>query len=527
MESQVKRATGSPSPKLSPAVLVKNDAPVAPDDSTTATILALPTASTAGRLAVQKDRFPQNLPQKLGLVLAQNGIAYAVAGGMGNPYALPVGGKQLNNVIREIALSEDFKLRKAELSEINSSLQARAEMAGIARDVWNRVAPISGGIEIDLGDDKHTRVKVTAGKVEILSSGSESVFFRSNGSKPFVMPAETGNHRLLRKYVNADAVSITLLTAWLSYTLAHPKITTTNYVVLVLQGNQGSGKSSLCKNVIQPLVDPSMVGVQMLPTNSRDLAVIAQHAHLLCFDNVREFKQSISDMLCVASTGGALNARQLFSDADQSVLRLHVAMVLNGIHSFIDQPDLAQRCLPIQLLPLPENKRKSEADFVRDFQADAPAIFRGLLELIADVLMHLPTSKASSPERMLDFVLWLAAMETAANAPEGAFQSVYSDALRRGQGESLQENALASAIVAFAENVDDFWSGTPSELLDKLNKHTGRGTQRSQDWPQTPIALSKRLTPLVASLQTQGITVTFHRGKQRTIKIQTEENNNG
>lgn len=522
MELLRKTATGSPSPKLSPAVLVKNDAPGAPGApvaSASATILALPTASPVGRLVTQKERFPQNLPLKLGLILGQNGTAYAVTTGMGNPYALPVGSRQLNNVIREIAQSEDFKLRKPELNEINSSLQARAEMAGIARDVWNRVAPINGGIEIDLGDDKHTRVKVTAGKVEIISSGSGSIFYRSAGAKPFVMPAETGNIDLLRKYVNADAVSITLFTAWLSYTLAHPKVSTTNYVVLVLQGNQGSGKSSLCKNVIQPLVDPSAIGVQILPTNIRDLAVIAQHAHMLCFDNVRGFKQAVADMLCVASTGGALSARQLFSDADQHVLRLHVAMVLNGIHSFIDQPDLAQRCLPIHLLPLQESKRKSEIVFVNEFQADAPVIFRGLLDLIAEVLVHLPDAKPSSPERMLDFVHWLTAMEKAAKIPAGIYQSAYSDVLRQGQGESLQENALAAAIVEFSDNVDDFWSGTPSDLLAKLNQRTGREIQRSHDWPQTPIALSKRLISLQAGLLSQGISVELHRGKYRTITI--------
>lgn len=491
-------------------------APVAPDAPASAAVLALP---PLGKLVPQKDRFPQNLPQKLGLVLGQNGTAYAITAGMGNPYALPVGSRQLNNVIREIAQSEEFKLRKPELNEINSSLQARAEMAGITRDVWNRVAPIDGGIEIDLGDDKHTRVKVTAGKVETITSGSQSVFYRSAAAKPFVMPAETGNLGLLRKYVNADAVSITLLTAWLGYTLSHPKVTTTNYVVLVLQGNQGSGKSSLCKNVIQPLVDPSVIGVQILPTNSRDLAVIAQHAHLLCFDNVRGFKQPIADMLCVASTGGAMSSRQLFSDADQHVLHLHVAMVLNGIHAFIDQPDLAERCLPIHLLPLQENKRKSESDFVREFQADAPVIFRGLLDLIAGVLVHLPSAKPIYPQRMMDFVLWLAAMEKEAKIPAGIYQSAYSEVLRQGQGESLQENALAAAIVEFAENVDDFWSGTPSELLAKLNQKTGRGTQRSQDWPQTPIALSKRLIPLQAGLLSQGISVELHRGKHRTITI--------
>jgi hypothetical protein len=519
MESQVKHAVRSPSPKLqsvSAATPVAPDAPVAP---ASATVLTLPTVPQNAGLASRQAKFPQNLVRTLGLILGQNGVAYAVTSGTGNPYALPVGSRQLNNVIRQLAQDEAVKLRKADINDINNSLQAQAEIAGITRNVWNRVAPVAGGVEIDLGDEKHTRLRVTAGKVDVVSHDSDTVFYRTAVTQRFVMPAEAGNIGLLKKYVNADAASALLLTAWLSFTLAHPKVSTTNYVILVLQGNEGSGKSALSKNVIQQLIDPCLVGVQMLPTNERDLAVIAQNAHLLCFDNVREFKRSVADILCVASTGGAISSRQLFTDADQHVLQLHVAMVLNGIHSFIDQPDLAQRCLPIHLRPIPKNQRKLEAELVREFQADAPAIFRGLLDLIAQVFTYLPTAKATHPERMMDFVLWLAAMEEAAGIPAGTYQSAYSEALNQGQRDGLQENALASAIVEFAEHIDDFWTGTPSDLLIKLNKSVSAGTLRSRDWPQNAIALSKRLVPLQASLQSQGIKVELHRGKFRTITI--------
>jgi hypothetical protein len=503
-----------------------SDAHVASVAPASAAIHMLPTAPSNTGVVNRQDRFPQNLTRKLNIALGQNGTAYAVTSGSDNSYALPVGSRQLNNVIRQLAQNEEVKLRKADIGDINSSLQAQAEMSGVTREVWNRVAPILAGIEIDLGDEGHTRVRVTAGKVDIISQGSDTVFYRTAVTQPFVMPAEVGNIELLKKYVNADAVAATLLTAWMSFTLAHPKVSTTNYVILVLQGNEGSGKSALSKNVIQPLIDPCLVGVQMLPASERDLAVIAQNAHLLCFDNVREFKRSVADILCVASTGGAISSRQLFSDADQHVLHLHVAMVLNGIHSFIDQPDLAQRCLPIQLRPISKEKRKLEAELVREFQADAPAIFRGLLDLIAKVFIHLPTAKATSPERMMDFVLWLAAMEKAAGIPAGIYQAAYSEALNQGQRDSLQENTLASAVVEFAEHIDDFWTGTPSELLAKLNKSLSAGMQRSRDWPQNAIALSKRLVPLQASLQSQGIKLELHRGKHRKITITTERNSN-
>lgn len=198
----------------------------------------------------------------------------------------------------------------------------------------------------------------------------------------------------------------------LSYTLAHPKLATTKYVILLLQGEQGSGKSFLCQ-IIQSLIDPNNVGIQILPTNGKDLAIAAQNSHVLIYDNVRGFKQMMADLMCIASTGGALSSRQLYTDADQAIQRLHVALILNGIHDFVNQPDLAQRCLPIHFKPLPAQIRRSESDLMREFECDLPAIQRGLFDLIANILQHLPSVEITKHERMIDFVRWLAAMEKA------------------------------------------------------------------------------------------------------------------
>ena len=194
--------------------------------------------------------------------------------------------------------------------------------------------------------------------------------------------------------------------------------------------------------------------------------------------------------------------------------------MINGIHSFIDQPDLAQRCLPIEMLSFAEKDRKSEKLILQELNEDMPLIMRGLYDLIADVLNYLPTVQATHPERMIDFVLWLAAMEVALKVPPGVYQAAFSDVVNQGQLDSLLDNSLASAVVDIANNNSD-WSGTPAELLSKLNQSIDRNTLRDRDWPANPIALSKRLKPLVASLSTQGIHISFLRGKNRTINITT------
>jgi hypothetical protein len=89
--------------------------------------------------------------------------------------------------------------------------------------------------------------------------------------------------------------------------------------------------------------------------------------------------------------------------------------------------------------------------------------------------------------------------------------------------DSLQENPLATAVMAFAEDLQDGqWTGTPTELMLTLNLRSGG---KSRDWPQNAIALSKRLQSLQAALRRQGIEVQLGRGRERRITIAQMEGN--
>jgi hypothetical protein len=157
---------------------------------------------------------------------------------------------------------------------------------------------------------------------------------------------------------------------------------------------------------------------------------------------------------------------------------------------------------------------------VKELEDDMPSIFRGLLDLIAAVFQHLPEAEVTNPERMLDFVIWLAAMEKAHGIPPGTFQAAYSDSLHQSQMDSLLDNSLGAALIEFADRMKaNKWSGTPAQLHKELNDLTTTGTTYSREWPQNPIALSKRLNALKSSLLTQGVSVEFSRGKKRIITI--------
>lgn len=491
------------------------------DESTPPAVTELATDLTDIVPVIIPARFPNNLPRQLNLIRAQNGKAHSVRHDKRNPYVLAVGTRPLNNIIRDAAQNEGITLRQAAITEVNHILQAKVDMTGVAADVWYRVAPVAGGIEIDSGDDDHTRYRITAGQVEIIGEGSETLFCRTPLMQPMARPGPVGDIRLLKKYVNLDFQSFFLFTAWLSYTLANPKLPTSKYVILVLQGGQGSGKSAISKLLIQ-LLDPSFTGVRVLPREPKDLAIATQAAHVLCYDNLRSLSHAMADTLCISSTGGSLASRQLYTDADQQVISLHGAVVLNGIHNLLDQSDLAQRCLPLTLSALPEGQRRSEAQMKLEFEAELPTIQRGLFDLIANTLQHLPNAKVTDPTRMIEFSQWLAGMEMAQGDPPGTYQGLFNLVVKESQLDAILDNVLAADVFGFAQAQQGAsWSGTPSELLGLLNFQAAPGTQRSREWPQNVIALSKRLVPLQAGLLTQGISLELSRGKHRTITIKT------
>jgi hypothetical protein len=468
-------------------------------------------------------QLPYLRPEQFRLIWSQRSRVLIELRVAGNPYAIPVNSRQAKNLIRAHAKETGETLRKWEIEEFIEQLIAAAEMAGEVTDVWYRIAPLPcGGFEIDLGDASHTRVRVTAGNVDVITTGSNVVFCRTPTMLPLPMPADDGNLQLLRDKVNLDEPSYLLLITWLTYTLARPKMPSSHYVILVLHGDQGSGKTFLCARVILGLLDPNQLGAQVFPHNAKDLSIMAEHAHVLVFDNMRNFRAAMSDVLCMMSTGGTLSNRALYSNADLYTHHIHGAVVMNGIHHLLTQADLSERCLTLHTRGLPADKRKSEADMIRELERDMPTIFRGLLELTARTLAELPSAEVEQPQRMLDFVRWLAASEKALDLTGPVLQDYYAATLLDAQRDSLMDNLLGNAIVEFAAELKNEWSGTPSALLSTLNERAPFGTVSSREWPSNPIALSKRLNALKASLRTQGIVVEIRRGKERTITIRVE-----
>lgn len=449
---------------------------------------------------------------------------YLMYSGGSNALLIPIDRQspEIYSLLRQCAGTQREGTTRRQMDECVEDLAAHAQVYGERMDTFYRLAPLpDGGIAIDIGDTARTQVWIKPGYVEIVTRGSILPFRRSKSMQALSTPADIGEINRLNRYIKVHPRILVVIKAWITYTIAHPKQDASKYVILVLQGGEGSGKTSLSK-ILQRLIDPTAMGVRAFPRNVQDLALATQASHLVIFDNIRSISPQMSDALCMSSTGGSLSTRKLYTDDGQANLSLHGAVILNGIHAQIDQPDLAQRCLPIRLKPMSHQDRLPDGVLAAQFEADLPYIMRGLYDLIAKILTHLPSAKATLPTRMMGFSHWLAAMEKALGAPTEAFQDVYQDAISEAQLDAVMDNPVGEAVLdLLARESTGVWSGTPTALLDELEGITDRRVLRTRDWPSNPIALSKRLQTLQVALSAQGISVQTSRGKSRLITLKT------
>src|SRR5690606_33836669 len=138
-----------------------------------------------------------------------------------------------------------------------------------------RVAEHEGAVYVDLGDEAGRVAEVRADGWDVRDA-APVMFRRTRAMRPLPEPVR-GRHpgeglALLGRHVRAGAHGLILLMAFLVQAL-RPR---GPYPVLVLQGEQGTGKSHASR-ALRSLVDPSEVPVRAAPGGEHDLVIMAEN----------------------------------------------------------------------------------------------------------------------------------------------------------------------------------------------------------------------------------------------------------
>ncbi len=394
------------------------------------------------------------------------------------------------------------------LNNLSRLARARAQHDGATYRSWRRWAMEQGAIHLDLGGaDPHGErrcVRITAEGWEVLAAAPPTVrFLRSADALAMPAPIGGGEAQLadLCAFVNVsadDPDSLALL--WAALMCAcRPALPGTSFPLLILAGEQGSGKTSAGR-YCQRLVDASSLDGRGAPKEERDLFISAEARHLTFFDNLSSIRGDISDALCRISTGGGYTARTLHSDRGETLFSFSRPIIANGIpETLAARGDLAERALVLKLEPFGDARLTDGA--VRDaFNVKWPGLLGLLCDGIAAALRHASLPPPANLPRMADAAAWAyGAMPGLGLDPDAMLAAWHANRVRADEA-SLEGDDLALAIRKLVET-EGTWSGTATQLLGHLAEFANETARRSDTWPKTAGALGLRRARLAPVLR--------------------------
>jgi hypothetical protein len=364
-------------------------------------------------------------------------------------------------------LYKDFPalLRIHEKADVIAILKAKAKHDSIAKPVFTRTARSGGAVFIDLCDPNWRQVRVTPTGWDVIEAAESPVRFqRFAGMRALPEPMRNGSINSLKRFLNVDGQHFILCAAWMAQALLGGR----SFPVLVINGVQGTGKTTASR-AIRSLIDPSEIQDSGAPRNEPDALLAASRSWVQSWDNLSSLSNEFSDLVCRIATGAGFRTRRLFSNGEENLVSVARPIMMNGIPDLLKRDDLADRSVPVKLLPL-ENGRKTDGEFWAEFERAKPHILGGLLDILSGALRELPNAAVAgrAKPRMLDFAHLGVALEKVCAWGDGAFLKAYEESRSETAYSVLEGSAVAQALIRFAEGREGAGAFSTSEIRKAL-----------------------------------------------------------
>lgn len=374
-----------------------------------------------------------------------------------------------------------------------------------------RVGGRIGELYLDTGNDTNDAWRITPTGIELVKGGPTHIrMLRGAGVLPLVEPDLDAHPSefptLLRKYIASDDDTLMLLTAWLLGCLRPEG----PYPVLTISGEQGSGKSTVLR-LMRRIIDPHALDMRTPPEDQRDLQAMVRNSFILAFDNVSYISNKMSDALCVISTGtGAQGGRALYTNAEESAVRVCRPVAMNGIPDVVERGDLVDRSIHVHLPRIDPRLRRDDSEFWDSFHTDHPRLLGSLMNAALKAMQNYGNVVLAEKPRMSAFAVWAVAAEEAFGWTPGRLMEVYKNNRSAAESQMLEFNGMASALLRMMSKQKEF-SGTYSELIGQLETNIGP----RERLPQTSHSFAAELKRIRPALERHGLRF-FNAGRSTT-----------
>jgi len=398
------------------------------------------------------------------------------------------------------------------LNQALGVLEAKAVFEGERKRLCLRVAEYDGAFWYDLGDLGWGAVKITPSGWEVVKD-PPILFKRYQNTGAQAVPENGGDlmdiFRLINinggNHPNGNLSDDKILTVCAIPVLLVPDIPKP---IWDMYGEKGAAKTD-CHKILRGLVDPALEPVFALRRDERELAIQLAHNFLPVFDNISDLTTWQSDMLCRAATGGGFTTRALYTDEEERLFKILRAILINGIHLLSGGTDLQDRFLSTELERIPKTKRRSEKEIFAEFERLKPQLFGAILTALSKAMAIKPNISFTDLPRMADFAIWGAAVAEALGIGKDNFLAAYWRNIGQINERILESHPVAAAVKALLEDTNE-WEASPAETLARLEELalSQRINIRSQSWPKSATALSRRLKEVISNFADVGVEIT-------------------
>jgi hypothetical protein len=434
------------------------------------------------------------------------------------------------------------------------TMMAKAHFDGDRRDVYLRTAPLEGMIYLDMCDPLWRAIEIDVDGFRIVDD--PPLHFRREAGMlalpaPSKIDPKKGIERLREVLRLRDKRDFVIIAAWLLAALAGRS----PYAVLSFLGEPGATKTSAAY-AVRSIIDPNASPLRTKPKDPHDVFVAATHSLVVGYNNLSGLPDWLSDTICVVSEGSGESRRELFTDADESLIVACAPFLLTGIENVVKRGDLAQRTLYVHLASVPDGERLTEQTFKARFNRAHADLLGALCAAASAGLRNEKSLKLDSLPRLATFFHWASACERALWR-RGEFRRAFAANAKDATEDVIEGEQAASVFRRFMAERGN-WTGTATQLLadlvafvrrpvreaeaahaqavkdkdDAAKEKTAAALREAREtardvlgdgWPKAPNALTGKLKRASPALRNAGVRIDWptRHGEKKIIKIVT------